>query len=261
MTGIGGALWSELLKARRSMVSLMTAIAFSLMPLMGGLFMLIVRNPEGARRFGMIATKAQAMFPTADWPSYFGFLAQVMAGAGILLFSIVASWVFGREYADRSAKDLLALPTSRSAVVAAKFIAVAIWSVGLTVLMWLLGLGVGAVVGLSGMSPPVFLHGASTIAIIAGLTIVLVAPTAFIACVGRGYLLPIGFAIVMLVLAQVFGGVGWAAYFPWAIPGFYYSLAGNAGKLVAPVSYIIVFVTGLAGVIATLAWWRTADQA
>jgi hypothetical protein len=130
----------------------------------------------------------------------------------------------------------------------------------LSVLVWLLGLAIGAAVGLPGVSPQVFLHGAVTLATIACLTIVLVAPTAFFACVGRGYLLPIGFAMLMLILAQVFGAVGWAAYFPWAIPGFYYSVASGAGGFVGPISYIILLATGILGVLATLTWWQSADQ-
>ena len=37
-----------------------------------------------------------------------------MAAGGLFLFGFLFIWVFGREYSDRTAKDLLALPTARS---------------------------------------------------------------------------------------------------------------------------------------------------
>ncbi|MEV0143917.1 MULTISPECIES: ABC transporter permease [unclassified Nonomuraea] len=38
---------------------------------------------------------------------------------------MIAIWLFGREFSDHTAKDLLALPTSRTAIVAAKFVVAA----------------------------------------------------------------------------------------------------------------------------------------
>ena len=51
---------------------------------------------------------------SADWNSYFGILTQSIGVGGVLIFGFVASWIFGREYSDGTAKDLLALPTSIS---------------------------------------------------------------------------------------------------------------------------------------------------
>ena len=64
-------------------------------------------------------------FRNADWQTYLGLLNQITAGAGLLGFALVTSWVFGREYSDRTVKDLLALPVSRSSIVVSKFILVA----------------------------------------------------------------------------------------------------------------------------------------
>jgi ABC-2 type transport system permease protein len=57
---------------------------------------------------------------------------------------------------------------------------------------------------------------------------------------GRGYLLPIGMAILTLILANLAAALGLAPYFPWAIPGLY---AQGEGSL-APVSYLIVVLVG-----------------
>jgi hypothetical protein len=42
------------------------------------------------------------------------------------VFGLVVIWLIGREFSDRTAKALLALPTSRDAVVAAKLLTIAL---------------------------------------------------------------------------------------------------------------------------------------
>jgi ABC-2 type transport system permease protein len=255
MSNIAQAVWVELLKARRSKMPLLTALGFSLLPLGGGFFMIVLKDPELARRVGLISAKAQITMGVADWPAYLGFLALANAMGGVMLFGLIASWVFGREYSDRTVKDLLALPTSRSAIVFAKFVIVAVWSAALTVAIYLIGLGVGTAVALPPASAETFWQGTITIAISAGLTIALVTPIAFFASAGHGYLPPMGVVVLVMFLAQVIAMAGWGEYFPWSIPGLYVQ-----GENLGTVSYVIVILTGVAGLAGTILWWELADQ-
>jgi hypothetical protein len=50
-----------------------------------------------------------------------------------------------------------------------------------------------------------------------------------------------------------------AACFPWAVPPLY-SMAALMGKNLGVLSYAVVAVTSVAGIIATVAWWRFADH-
>ena len=61
MSAFLSALWVENLKARRSKVPWLTALGFSLFPLMGGLFMIILKNPEKALSMGFIGAKARLL--------------------------------------------------------------------------------------------------------------------------------------------------------------------------------------------------------
>ena len=255
MKNLAQALWVEILKARRSKMPLFTALGFSFLPLGGGFFMLILKDPELARRVGLISAKAQLTMGVADWPTYLGFLSLGSAAAGIILFSLIGSWVFGREYADRTVKDLLALPTPRSAIVLAKFILVGGWSGVLIVMIYLVALVVGTAVGLPYVPVQVFLRGASTLAITAALTLASAAPIIFFASAGRGYLPPVGVSMLAIALAQVVGIIGWGEYFPWSVAGVY-SQGGELGIA----SYVIVVLTCLVGTAATFAWWELADQ-
>ena len=88
------------------------------------------------------------------------------------------------------------------------------------------------------------------------LAIVVTLPFALFASVGRGYLLPIGVAVLALMMANLAAIIGWGEYFPWAVPGLYAQGKGALG----PASYWIVLLTGLAGMVATYLWWKYADQ-
>ena len=250
----------ELLKARRSRVPLYTALALAMAPLAGGFFMVVMKDPALARRMGMISAKAQIVGGAADWPTYLGLLAQAVAIGGFMVFSIIASWVFGREHSDHTFKDLLALPTRRTTIVLAKFVVCAVWGVLLALLVYGLGLIVGALVGLPPASPAVMVQGSQTVAGAALLTMLLTTPVAFFAGVGRGYLAPMGIAIFFVVLAQVVAAAGWGEYFPWAIPALYAGMAGPEDAQLGVISYGLVVGTAVIGVAGTLWWWERADH-
>lgn len=86
-------------------------------------------------------------------------------------------------------------------------------------------------------------------------------PIAFFASIGRGYLLPMGIALLGLVLTNIIIYAGWGSFCPWAIAALYAGLAGQREVNLAPVSYLIVIITGLAGIVGTCLWWKFADQA
>jgi ABC-2 type transport system permease protein len=254
------SLWAETLKMRRSKVPLLTAVGFSFAPLVGGLFMIILKDPEAARSMGLISAKAQLTAGTADWPTLFGLLAQATAVGGSIVFSIFTIWVFGREFADRTVKELLALPTSRETIVAAKFIVVAAWTFFLTLLAFGLGLLVGKLVVIPGWSQEL-LQTASVDIIGAGLLSILLLPfVALTASLARGYLASFGWVILTVFLAQIAAVTGWGDWFPWSVPALFSGAAGPRAGLMGTHSYVILILASMIGLAATFYWWRSADQ-
>jgi len=261
MKNIFPAIWTESLKIYSSKMLWITILAFAFIPSMMGVLMFVVKNPEFSSKLGMIGTKAAMLrFGSVDWQIYFGLLNQIIAGVGLIGFAFVTSWVFGREYSDRTVKELLALPTPRSSIVLSKFIVVAIWCVLLSFILFAFGLIVGVMLQLPGWSSEIAFPGAHIFMLTSLLTILLCTPVAFFASYGRGYLPPIGFTILTLMIAQFTGLVGLGPYFPWGIPGLFSSAAGAESTQLGMVSYIILFLTSIFGLIGTLAWWRYADQ-
>jgi ABC-2 type transport system permease protein len=260
MMNFPSALWAEALKMRRSKVPLFTAIGFSIAPLMGGLFMIILKDPEAARSMGLISTKAQLLAGVADWTTFFNILSQAVAVGGAILFSIVTAWVFGREFSDHTVKELLALPTSRETIVAAKFVVIAVWTLALCLFIFGLGLVVGKLVVIPGWSTELLRSAFVNVLGSTVLTLALLPFVALLASVGRGYLPPIGWTILMVALSQIAVITGWGDWFPWAVPALFAGAVGPRAGQLGPHSYVIVILASLLGLAATFYWWRNADQ-
>jgi len=257
MNNLSDMIWIEFRKAIRSRMPLWTALGSLFMPLGIAFLIFVSKNPEISQKLGLISAKANLMaYSATDWQTYLGLFGLLIAAGGFILFILVISWVFGREFVDGTLKDMLAVPVQRTSILLAKFIVVALWSVMLTIVILIGGLVMGVIIKLPGGSISVFLQGGALVVMTACLAITVVLPFAFFASVGRGYLLPVGVAFLALMMANVVGLAGWGEFFPWAIPGLYAQAKGT----LAPISFWIVFLTGLSGMIATYLWWKVADQ-
>jgi ABC-2 type transport system permease protein len=260
MNGFLASLWMETLKMRRSKVPLITAIGFAMAPLAGGLFMIILKDPAAAKSLGLITAKAQLLTGTADWPAFMDFQAQAVAAAGMILFSIITIWVFGREFSDHTVKELLALPTSREALVTVKFIVIGAWALVVTLLIFGIGIVVGTLVVIPGWSEELLRTSLINIVGTAVLTLPLMSFVALLASMGRGYLPPFGWTIFALFLANLAAILGWGDWLPWAIPGLFGGVAGPRSELLGIHSYVILIIASIIGFAATFYWWRNADQ-
>lgn len=251
----------ELLKLRRSKIVMVSFIFFMFIPMMMSLMFLIQKHPEIATKLGMIGTKATLMrLGSGDWQAYLGFVTQGMAGIGLIGFGFITSWIFGREFLDRTVKDMIALPISRSYFVVSKFIIIIIWSILLMLIYFISALISGNFIGISGWSNEIIMYHTQIFMETSLLTILLCTPVGFLASYSRGYLLPMGFVILTMIMANFSGLVGLGPFFPWSIPGLLGVPAGTEGMELTLVSFIILKSTSIIGFVGTLAWWKFADQ-
>lgn len=259
MKNLGIAIWAEYLKVRKSKILYATLILFIFIPCMLGLMMFVARNPELASKLGLIGTKSK-LFGENDWSDYFNLIGQMTAALGLIGFGFVTSWVFAREHTDRTMKDIIALPVSRSSIVLAKFIIILIWCLFLAVEFYFVSILSGKLAGIAHWSFPLYLNFSRSFLITALLTCLLCTPVAFLAGYSRGIIAPLGFVILTMILAQFAGLLGVGPYFPWAIPGLFSVSSDSDGLRLLPSSYIILGLTFLAGYLATLFWWKKADH-
>ena len=261
MKNIQAVLWVELLKVRKSSMFWGTIFFFMFVSCMMGMVMFVQLNPEIAGKLGMIGDKATMLsFGEPNWQNYFKLLLMGISAIGLVGNGFVASWVFGREYTDHTVKDMLVLPISRSSIVFSKFIVIVLWSLILFFVFLLMGILVGFLIDIPNWSGDTVWSSVKTYAITSILILSLCTPVAFLASYSRGFLLPLGFVILTLIVANFTGLVGLGPFFPWAIPGLYATSSGSSIMSLQVVSYIILLTTCLVGLGGTLAIWRYADQ-
>ena len=250
----------EFLKLRRSKITWLSWAAISVMPLVSGVFMWIVMEPERAGQLGLLGQKAQFTGATANWPSLFLLLLQTMGIGGMILVAVLTAYVFGREYSDGTIKNLLALPVGRHWFAAAKLLVVLIWFGGLTASFVVEGLIVGAFLGLPGFSAELAAASIGDIFLACFAAWLLVSVVAWVAALGRGYLAPLAFTIFMLVLGMVIGATGWGKWFPWSVVPLFAGVAGPPSETLAAGSFAVLFATFLAGTGGLILHMRYADN-
>src|SRR5271169_6685528 len=133
MSSLSDMIWIELRKAIRSRMPLWTALGSLLMPLGIAFLIFVSKNPEVSKQLGLVSAKANLIaYSATDWPTYLGLFGEIIAAGGFILFVLIISWIFGREFVDGTLKDMLAVPVQRSSILLAKYSVAALWSLALT---------------------------------------------------------------------------------------------------------------------------------
>ncbi len=260
MNGLYEATWTELLKVKKSRMLILTLIGFSGIAILMGFMVFISKYPELAANSAAASAKT-SMFK-ADWSSYFQLLIQIILSLGTIGFGFVASWIFGREYTDHAVKDILSLPVSRLTIVSSKFIIIILWSLLLSLTLFISGVLAGFIVNIPNWSAEMTYTYFITFIETAFLTALLCTPVAFIASFSRGYLAPIGYVIFTLIITNivVIGTPAIIPYIPWAIPALISGLVGPNLPSPGLTGYSVLIFTCIFGLVGTLLWWHFADQ-
>lgn len=254
------ALQAEFIKIKHLKITWATFVAFGIAPLMGAVFTLILRDSESLDQTIGLAAKAKAMNFEASWESYIEILTQAVGVGGVLVFGFVASWIFGREYSDGTAKDLLSLPIHRSKILNAKFLLYGFWCLMLVLSNLFVAFLFGSILDLPMIGADWLANSLTAYFITTILTIIVGVPIAFFALYGKGYLTPLGFVALTLVFSQVIAATGYGTYFPWSVPGLYSGAGGEYKNLLDEFSYLSLILTGVIGYFATIFYWKLSDQ-
>ncbi len=249
------AFYCELLKLKRARITWIVTAVYLFAPLMLGLMMAVLMHPDLGRSMGLLTAKAQLTIGVANWTSYLTFTATLFAG-GLIVLAVVEAFVFGREYAEGTAKNLLTLPVGRATLVAAKIAVSAVWFLIMAVLVYAAALAVGFAIGLPGFTPALLAHNARTVARLMLQVLLAGGAGAWLAVAGRGYLAPIGVTVLLLLIGNLFSHTGWGPWVPWSI------LLMSAGTVpgAAPVGIGSTLVLALFFLATSLATYLTMDR-
>lgn len=264
MNNLSAPIYAENLKLRKSKVLFFSILGIFFISLMIGFFIFISNHPTLFNDTSLLSAKASA-FAINDWEGFLTLMLQMIVFMGFIFYGFLTTYVFGREYSDRTLKDLLALPISRTSIILSKFIVVSIWSVIISIILFVSSILVGLLLNLDGWSTNLVLHVFYYYIIASILAILITTPVALVASIGRGYLAPFAYIIGVVVISQ-FINTGLPIldpYIPWIIPAIF-SMSGMPTDSPVPalniISPIIIIVTTIIGILGTINWWTYTDQ-
>jgi ABC-2 type transport system permease protein len=241
------ALKGELFKLRRAPMVLWTLLTVALVPAVSA---------------GSVKTMDADLHVT--WDSFMRLGPQMMASWwGILIFGLATSYLFGREFFDGTAKNMLTLPIRRETFVVAKFVVLALWVAALTVLSVVMQAAFASVLGVPGFAWAPIWRSASQSFQIAGLIYLTLPVVAALATLEKGYLPPMMFSAFMATAAFMVAAIGWGRWFPWSMvlapAGSSFGPLFDAPVLTA-VSWVIDSAVFAAGVLVVLVYIDRADN-
>lgn len=253
MTAFAAALGFEWLKFRRAtVVWTASLILVGLVPaLAAGLLW-----AAGSDSDGQLAVKARAMVSKPGWSGHFAVTGQILSVATLVVAGIVACWIFGREFTDRTAAALSSLPVTRGRIAAAKFTVFAAWAMLAAIATAAVTLATGALGG-NGAPSGDDLAVLGRLFTATVLTIALCAPLALAASLGHGHLTGIAVLFALLVVTQIATVAGLGGWFPYAAPGLWLGIGGpQAAGQVTPWQLLLPLPVSAAAVTTTIVWWQ-----
>ena len=231
----------EFLKLKRSKIFLLSLIGAVLPPLL--MFIAVTSFGEG-NSFEMLFTNVN-MYMSAMF--------------AVLIFAIIISYLFGREYNEHTLKTMLTIPISRGKFLLSKYLMFLVWIVILTIVTSLSTLIFGFTAGLDGFSLKLFVDSFAQLLYANVLLFLTFSPFVFVSLFITN-MVPamIGGAGLALVNLMVYGQ-NWAPFVPWVSP--YLIASGEIAEYGASitVSYAIILVTFVIGLAISYIYFKRAD--
>ena len=231
----------EFLKLKRSNIFLLSLIGAILPPLL--MFIAVSAFGEG-NTFEMLFTNVNM------------YMSALFA---VLIFAIIISYLFGREYNEHTLKTMLTIPVSRGKFLLSKYVMFLVWIVILTVVTSISTLLFGFMAGLEGFSVKLFIDSFSQLLFANVLLFLTFSPFVFISLFITN-MVPamVGGAALTLVNLMVYGQ-NWAPFVPWVCP--YLIASGEIAEYSTSitVSYAIILATFAIGLVISYIYFTRTD--
>ena len=177
----------------------------------------------------------------------------------ILLFAIMISYLFGREYNEHTLKTMLTIPVSRGKFLMSKYIMFLAWILILTVVTSMSTMAFGFVACLDGFSIKIVVDSFLELLFANVLLFLTFSPFVFVSLLITN-MVPamVGGAGLTLVNMLIYGQT-WAPYVPWVCP--YLIASGEIAEYSASVtvSYGIILATFVVGLIISYIYFTRTD--
>ena len=233
----------EFLKLKRSKIFLLSLMGAILPPLL--MFIAVTSFDEGQT--------FEALFNNVNM-----YMSAMFA---VLIFAIIISYLFGREYNEHTLKTMLTIPVSREKFLISKYIMFLVWIVILTLATTLSTAIFGFIAGLEGFTLNLFIKSLGQLLFANVLLFLTFSPFVFISLLITN-MVPamVGGATLSLINLMVYGQ-NWAPFVPWVCP--YLIASGEIAEYSTNiiVSYGIILATFLIGLAISYIYFTKKDVA
>lgn len=177
-----------------------------------------------------------------------------------LILSIIAAYLFSREYTENTLKTIFAVPLSKRKFIAGKFITLLLCCLFFMLLTWAEILLLAILCNAIFAGPPLHYLTAleSLIQMLYGAVLLYaaVAPVAYLSLRARGFFAPVMSAAVICLADVILTGSPLAPYFPWT--STYLLITGRIGNA-SPAAHLILATLCLASISASIHYFQKAD--
>ena len=233
----------EFLKLKRSKIFLLSLMGAILPPLL--MFIAVTSFDEGQT--------FEALFSNVNM-----YMSAMFA---VLIFAIIISYLFGREYNEHTLKTMLTIPISRGKFLMSKYVMFLVWIVMLTVVTSVSTLIFGFAAGLEGFSVNLFIDSFAQLLYANVLLFLTFSPFVFLSLFITN-MVPamVGGAALSLVNLMVYGQ-NWAPFVPWVCP--YLIASGEIAQYATSisVSYGVILATFVIGLAVSYIYFTKKDVA
>lgn len=231
----------EFLKLKRSKIFLLSIIGAILPPLL--MFIAVTAFDEGQT--------FQMLFENVNM-----YMSAMFA---VLLFAIIISYLFGREYNEHTLKTMLTIPISRGKFLMSKYVMFLVWIVILTVVTMLSATIFGFIAGLGGFTIGLFADSFAQLLYANVLLFLTFSPFVFVSLFITN-MVPamVGGAGLSLVNLMIYGQ-NWAPFVPWICP--YLIASGEIAEYTTSitVSYGVILATFVIGLAISYIYFTKKD--
>ncbi|SFE44862.1 bacitracin transport system permease protein [Paenibacillus catalpae] len=174
------------------------------------------------------------------------------------LYSVVIAYLFGREYIEDTLKNLLTIPVTRTSIILSKMLLLLLWIYLLTLEAWVVTFVFGLLLQFKGLTMDLMLDSLIEYMIGATLLAVLSTPIVLIVTIMKSYVPAIIASIAITLVNLLVFNSDYRALNPWSAV---FDIAHDSLSSVYPaaVTYSIIALTSITGLVITLIYFRKVD--
>lgn len=178
---------------------------------------------------------------------------------GIIVYGVIAAYLFSREYTENTLKSMLTVPVSKEAFLVAKFLMLFVWMMILTAMAWISTLFLSVIGNAAELNTSVIMQSLKEYFLGAFLLYFTMSPFVFITLWLKNLASPI-----IIVAAVVLGNVALAnedlaVLFPWSSP--YLIASGDIAQYnySIEIALAIILAVFFTGIFASFTYFKKQD--